>query len=375
MRYLNKYLRNLAPYKVASHKIWEVTEADRPNILKLDWNEATIPPSPKVKSRLTELIQGHEFYYLYPSTYNPELHKLLADYTGIPGGFIQYFASSDSLHEYITRVFVSVGDPVLIIGPTYDNFRLACESQGARIEYSNLTESFVFDPIKFEADIKRVCPSLIYICNPNNPTGTFIEVEYIESLLKKFPESLFLIDEAYYEFSGKSSKQLALKYENIMVTRTLSKAFALANFRMGYLISCKENIDNISKVRNPKNFTTFSQEAAIAALSDVPYMLNYVAAVKEAKNCFIDMLKGYPEKLKPFAGEGNFVLIKFRETLVRDQFLAFLESNDILIRNLTHSILLKDCVRITIGTGEQMEYVASFIKKFFAEKHEKVSTV
>jgi histidinol-phosphate aminotransferase len=375
MRYLNKYLRNLAPYKVASHKIWDVTPDERPNILKLDWNEATIPPTPLVRKRLMELIEGQEFSYLYPSTYNPELHQLLSDYTQIPRELIQYFASSDSLHEYITRVFVSVGDPVLILGPTYDNFRLACESQGARIEYSNLSEKFVFEAGKLEADILRVCPSLIYICNPNNPTGTFIEVDYIESLLKRFPESLFLVDEAYYEFSGKSAMHLAVKYENILVTRTLSKAFALANFRMGYLISCKENIDNISKVRNPKNFTTFSQEAAIAALTDIDYMQNYVREVKNAKNWFIEMLGEYPEKLSCFAGEGNFVLIRFKDTAVKDQFTSFLESNDILIRSLTHSTLLKDCVRITIGTQAQMEYVASLINKFFAAKHEKISAV
>ncbi len=375
MRYLNKYLRNLSPYKVASHKIWDVQEAERPNILKLDWNEATIPPSPLVKKRLAALIEGPEFYYLYPSTYNPDLHQLLAAYTNMPLEHVQYFASSDSLHEYITRVFVSVGDPVLILGPTYDNFRLACESQGARIEYSELSETFIFDASKFEADIRRVCPSLIYICNPNNPTGTFIEVDYIESLLQKFPESLFLIDEAYYEFSGRSAKDLVLQYDNILVTRTLSKAFALANFRMGYLISCKENINNISKVRNPKNFTTFSQEAAIAVLTDVAYMQQYVLAVKEAKQWFINLLNEYPEKLKPFAGEGNFVLIKFRETAVRDRFIEFLESNNILIRNLTHSILLKDCVRITIGTKEQMKYVGSFIQQYFADKYEKVSAV
>ncbi len=373
MRYLNKYLRNLAPYKVASHKIWDVAAEERPNILKLDWNEATIPPSPLVKEKLINLLQSPEFYHLYPSTFYPELHSRLAEYAGVPEYAIQYFASSDALHEYITRVFVSVGDPVLILGPTYDNFRLTCESQGARIEYSNLSAQFIFDPQKFEADIQRVCPSLIYICNPNNPTGNFIEADYIEYLLKKFPESLFMIDEAYYEFSNKSAKELVLKYDNILITRTLSKAFALANFRVGYLISCKENIDNISRVRNPKNFTTFSQEAAMAVLGDVAYMNKYVTSVKNAKQFFIEFLNNYDAYLKPYGGEGNFVLIKFCETKVRDEFIVFLETHNILIRNLTHSILLKDCVRITVGTGEQMKYVAKTISNYFIKKHAAVS--
>lgn len=368
MKFLNKYLRNLSPYKVASHKIWDANENERDGILKLDWNEATVAPSPKVQERLTQLVSQNNFYNLYPSTYDEKLHNLFAEYAGVPKENVQYFASSDALHEYITRVFISVGDPVLILGPTYDNFRLACESQGARVEYSFLSKEFIFNSEQFEKDIDQICPSLVYICNPNNPTGNLVEVSYIEHLLQKYPSSLFLIDEAYYEFSKKSASNLALKYDNILITRTLSKAFALANFRVGYLISSVNNISNISKVRNPKNITTFSQEAAIAVLTDVPYMKNYVEEVLTARADFLNFLNQYNQFMTPVSGEGNFILIRFNETGVRDSFIQFMEGNNILLRNLTHSDLLQNCLRITIGTRNQMNKVCNCVTDFFVNR-------
>ena len=87
---------------------------------------------------------------------------------------------------------------------------------------------------------------------------------------------MFLVDEAYYEFSKETCANLVQKYENIVISRTLSKAFALANFRFGYLLASESNIKSISNIRNPKNITTFAQVAATAALSDIPYMENYV---------------------------------------------------------------------------------------------------
>ena len=114
MKFPNKYLRNLKPYKLASHKIWSVTPEKRSEILKLDWNEASIPPSPKVRERILKILEEPCFFNLYPTTYNEELHQLLSDYVGLPKDNIQYFGSSDALHEYICKVFISVGDPVIV---------------------------------------------------------------------------------------------------------------------------------------------------------------------------------------------------------------------------------------------------------------------
>ena len=152
MRFPNKYLRNLKPYKLASHKIWSVNPDERQKILKLDWNEATIPPSPLVKKYILELLDEHSFFNLYPTTYNDKLLSLFSEYAEIPKENLQYFASSDALHEYICKVYISVGDPVMILGPSYDNFRLTCQANGAEVFYSNYKEDFTFDANAFEKD-------------------------------------------------------------------------------------------------------------------------------------------------------------------------------------------------------------------------------
>ena len=187
MKFPNKYLRNLKPYKLASHKIWSVEPCARTEILKLDWNEASIPPSPKVRERIEKILEEPCFFNFYPTTYNDELMTLLAEYVGLPKENIQYFGSSDALHEYICKVFISVGDPVMILGPSYDNFRLTCQANGAEVFFTYFNNDFSFSPEKFEADINRVEPAVIYICNPNNPTGNVHQQLYIEHLLKEFP--------------------------------------------------------------------------------------------------------------------------------------------------------------------------------------------
>lgn len=368
MSFINKYLRNFTPYQPASHKVWSANGDERQRILKLDWNEATIPPSPKVNERLVKLVNGSPFYNLYPSTFNNELLKMLSDYVGIPQENIQYFSSSDSLHEYIAKLYITVGDPVLLLGPTYDNFRLTAEVCGANVYYHNINEDFIFEQEEFLKEIKRKNPSLVYICNPNNPTGTLHNLGFIQNLLETYPQILFLVDEAYAEFSGISAKQLVLQYENLLISRTMSKAFALANFRFGYLLASKDNIEYISNIRNPKNITTFTQEAVMGALSDIVYMETYVAEVNRASKQFQHDMEQYHKYIKCIHGSGNFVLLQFYDYSIKMCFIQYLEMYNIYVRNLSQTEFLRQyCIRITIGTCPQMKYVSHIISNFFGD--------
>jgi histidinol-phosphate aminotransferase len=370
MKFVNKYLRNLLPYKVASHKIWEVDNFNRKNILKLDWNESTIPPSPLVKETLMKIVAQEDIYSLYPSTYNEHLLQLLSNYTNLPKNNLQYFASSDSLHEYLVRMYVGVGDPILVIGPTYDNFRLTCESQGGQVSFFNYDENFTLDFDQLNVTISILTPSLIYICNPNNPTGNSIDIRQIKILLEKYPDTLVLLDEAYFEFSRLTMAKYVLEYDNLFISRTFSKAFGLANFRIGYLISSTENINQISKIRNPKNVTTFAQEAAISALSDIDYMNKYVDEVNLAKSFFKNQLEQYPFIKYVYPSESNFLLIAFVSYDFKINFFNHLNRNNIFVRNLSHSKLLDNCLRITIGTLNQMKLVLEVIKDFNKKSNE-----
>ena len=366
MKFPNKYLRNLKPYKLASHKVWAVDPCRRGGILKLDWNEATIPPTPLVRERIQSLLNGPDFYNLYPVTYNEQLHQLLADYVGLPKDNVQYFCGSDALHEYICKVFISVGDPVIILGPSYDNFRLTCQANGANVFFSKYNNDFSFNGESFIKDIERIEPALVYICNPNNPTGYFHETSFIEHLLKSFPDTLFLIDEAYYEFAGRSCKDLSRSYDNILISRTMSKAFALANFRVGYLIASKDNVAFVNRIRNPKNLSTFAQEAAIAALTDLDYMKDYVNEVHCGMTYFIQASELFREKFQVYSSAGNFLLLSFPSYEDKMSLLSFLAQKGIFVRDTTQDAMLNNCFRITIGTTEQMQRVVTVFSDYYA---------
>lgn len=365
MKFPNKYLRNLKPYKLASHKVWSVKPEERAEVLKLDWNESTIPPTPLVRERIERCLAEPSFFNLYPTTFNEKLLTLLADYVGLPLENVQYFGSSDVLHEYICKAFISVGDPVMILGPSYDNFRLTCQANGADVYFSNYRDDFSFDAEQFENDILTKEPAVVYVCNPNNPTGNVHEKDYIEHLLMEYPDTLFLIDEAYYEFSGITAKDLVMRYDNILISRTMSKAFGLANFRVGYLMASRDNVQFINKIRNPKNLSTIAQEAACAALSDVQYMKAYVDEVHRGMNYFNEMSKKYANHYSTHESHGNFVLLKFFSHEDKMALHKYLADNNIFTRDTTQSPLVQNCFRITIGTVEQMQRVMYVIERFY----------
>ncbi len=363
MKFINKYLRNLAPYKVASHKVWEVSDEKRKSILKLDWNESTIPPSPKVKDRLKKLVENENVYFLYPSTHNNEILQRLSMYTKLPLDNIQYFASSDSLQEYLVRMYITVGDPILILGPTYDNFRLTSQAQGAVVHYFNYNSDFTLNEEGFIKTIENINPSLVYICNPNNPSGNIISKTFLKNIIHKFTDVIFLIDEAYYEFSGETMAEEVVIFPNLFVSRTFSKAFALANFRAGYLISDFTNIQQISKIRNSKNFTSFAQEAVIGVLSDIDYMQAYVDEVIHTREWFSDELSKISNIKKVYKSKANFILVEFDDFDSKMIALNYLSENNVFVRNLVHSEILINSLRITIGTRSQMERVFALIKE------------
>lgn len=360
MIHINPYVQNIKPYTVASHKIWAVSPEERAGILKLDWNEASVDPSPKVMAALKELMAQGDFFRLYPSTFNEELMDAISEYTGMPRENLQYFGSSDSLHEYIARTYLGEGTKVLVLWPSYDNFRLTAESSGAKLYFSEMDENFVFSAQKLAADLKAVKPELCYVCNPNNPTGTLIGKDVIRDLLDRFPDTVFLIDEAYTEFAGDASvKELTLNHENLLVTRTLSKAFGLANMRFGYLIASSANIEVISRIRNPKNITTFTQVAAAAALRDAGYMRGFAKEVEEGRRHFIDTVNRteLDAKLQAFESKGNFVLLRCQSAEIKAALIAHYEADNIFVRNVSQSASLANCIRITVGTKAQMERV------------------
>lgn len=361
MQFVKKNILNMAPYKVASHQVWEVTEESRKKMLKLDWNEATIPPSPKVKEYLLNFVENESNLFLYPKTVNLDLLNKLSRYTEVPVSNLQYFAGSDSLHEYLVRAMLGDGDRVLIVGPTYDNFRLTCESQGAEVHYFYYDDEFNLDESGLKKYISQIKPRILYLCNPNNPSGTLVTRKFLANLSREFSNTAFIIDEAYYEFSGETVAADVISQNNLFICRTFSKAFGIANVRAGYLISHQENIENISKIRNSKSISSFAQEAMLAVLSDVNYMHDYVREVRKTREWFIKEIGRLSYVKNIHKSEANFVLIEFESGIKKNELFKHLALNGVYVRNLEHSPRLRKSLRITVGTRKQMEIVCGVL--------------
>ena len=359
----NKNIKKLKPYKLSTHKAWE--NIDDGDVLKLDWNEATCSASPGVIERVSHFIKNGRLNW-YPDVANNELLEKLAKYVGISKEKIQYFGSSDYLQEYISTCYLDQDDIVLILGPTYDNFRVTAESVGSKVKFFYLDENFKFNHEAFIKHLNEINPKFVYICNPNNPTGTLIKKNTIKNLLMLFPDTMFLIDEAYYEFAGESCASLVNNFNNILISRTFSKAFAIASFRIGYAVSAEQNIINLSKIRNSKNITQLSQIAAIAALDDIKYTKEYIEEVKSAKDVFVRFLEKYKKfGIDPIDGYGNYILIKIKNGH-KIKLLSYLETKKIYVRDYGHVSGMEDCIRITIGTSEQMAYVSEEIENYLS---------
>lgn len=360
--FANKYVKVLKPYPLVSHKAWE--SGNQNDILKLDWNEATISPSPKVKEDILSFLENGKMNW-YPDVNNSKLLDKLSVYTNLPVENLQYFPSSDSLHEYIVRTFIEPEDRIVIVSPTYDNFRAVVESNGALTDFYYLDDDFKLDIEHFKKYLNLHNPKIVYICNPNNPTGTLYKKEEIEELISTFSSIMFIVDEAYYEFTKVSCASLVLDYENILISRTFSKAFALASFRIGYVLSSQHNVKLLSKIRNPKNISTFSQIAAISVLDDLQYMEDYVKEVLEAKLYFKNEL----EKLNIdiFNDGGNFAFMKL-DYSIKKKLIYYLESKSIFVRDYGHVKGMENYLRITVGTKEQMTIVIKNINNFFKDK-------
>ena len=371
MKFPNKYLRNLRPYKLASHKVWQVNPEERQKVLKLDWNEATVPPTPLVKEMVQKLIDEPMFFNLYPSTFNEHLIELLSKYVGLPKENLQYFGSSDLLHEYICKVFISVGDPVLILGPSYDNFRLTCQANGANVYWSNYTDDFKFDKENFESDIRKIEPAVVYICNPNNPTGylyTRREMNQIRDLVKKYDLFLFS-DEVYREFIYTGSPYISACHlegieDNVVLIDSVSKRYSECGIRIGALITKNAEIRSavmkFCQARlSPPLIGQIAAEASLDA--DEDYLRDTYDEYVERRKCLIDGLNRIPGVYSPIP-MGAFYTVAKLPVDDSDKFCAWCLS-DFEYEGQTVFMAPASGFYTTPGSGRNEVRIAYVLKK------------
>ena len=332
------------------------------NIIKLSSNENSYGPSPKVLDHINKsetLLNSHR----YPSIDGIELREKIAITHNLDANRIILGCGSDETLLFAALAFCQDGDEIVHAKHGFEMYSIITKIVGAT---SKLIEENINYTIEVSAILKQVTPStkIIYLANPNNPTGTYLSRTEIVNLLNKLPKHIVVVlDGAYAEYVIKddydSGFSLTEEFENIIMTRTFSKVYGLAALRIGWCYSSEKVSNILNKVKGPFNTQTISQEIAMIALEDKEYLKGIVDNNQKVKKWFEDELKKMD--IKCGSSEGNFSFIQSSEKKAKE-ISAHLTNEGIIVRQLD-SYGLPNCLRITIGTQEEMIATIESLKK------------
>lgn len=350
----NEGVQNLQPYQAGKPTSELERELGLTNIVKLASNENPLGLSPKVKAALLELLElpaNDEGVARYPDSNGFYLKSALADKLGCEAGQITLGNGSNDVLEILARTFVNESHEVIF-------------SEHAFVVYPLVTLAIGATPVAVPAkvyghDLEAMAAAIsdktkmIFIANPNNPTGTFLEQEELAAFLAKVPETVIVVlDEAYYEYVADEEKAPSVEwlklYPNLVVSRTFSKAYGLAGLRVGYAVSSVEIADLLNRVRQPFNCNSMSLAAAQAVLADSDYLAESVAVNNQGME---QLTKGFDALgLAYIPSKGNFITVDVNQSGA--EVYQRLLHEGVIVRPIG-GYGLPNHLRVSIGTASE----------------------
>lgn len=318
--------------------------------VKLDSNEGD-------KNLFKDLVKelGDNFYLnVYPDDNYTDFKKAVADYIGCKTQNISVGNGSSELLDLCVKTFVDTNELILSLDPTFSMYSIYAKIVNSRYIGAGQGNDFIVDVDDVIKSIKENNPKLTIVCNPNNPTGTVIKRDKVLEIVKSTDE-IVIVDEAYMEFSEESVVDEIENYKNLIVVKTLSKAFSMAGIRTGYLLANEELVKTVEKVRPPYNLNSISAFLATKALQQKDKMLVYVNQVKKEREkvykSLLDMgIKAYPSG-------ANFIFFYCDDKDLEDKLVK----EDVLIRKFGGK--LDNHYRVTIGTNNENNAFVEAMKK------------
>ncbi|WP_201746183.1 histidinol-phosphate transaminase [Veronia nyctiphanis] len=298
------------------------------------------------------------------STCQPQaLIDAYAAYAGLEANQVLTSRGADEGIELLIRTFCEPGDDsILFCPPTYGMYGVSAETCGVNRKTVPLRDDWQLDMPAIEASLDTV--KLVFVCNPNNPTGNLIDRQDIERLLEMTKDkAIVVLDEAYIDFHLEAtSTDLLARYPNLAILRTLSKAFALAGLRCGFTLASPAIIELMLKVIPPYPVPVPVEEIACQALSEaglakMKFQTLDLSANRAYLQAGLSMLPG----VDVFDGYGNFLLIRFPNA---DALFSRLWDNGIILRRSP----IENCIRLSIGNREECEKTLAFIREQLAEQ-------
>jgi histidinol-phosphate aminotransferase len=333
---IRKAVLALAPYNAP--------EEGRATKLRLDFNENTVGCSPAVLRALSRMTAKEmAIYPEYQAT-----TKRLARFFGVRPAEMHLTNGIDDALHLIADTFIDDGDSVLVVEPTFDMYRFFAELAGARVIALRYDEAMRFPVdavVRALRQLPKLRPRVLYIANPNNPTGTLVQREELRRILRAASRTLVLVDEAYFDFSGLTILSWIRRYPNLLVARTFSKSAGLAALRVGCLFGRPEILAVMHRACTPYPVNSAALVAAEAAIRDPRFLRNYTREVLQSRTMLEKGLVRLGARIYP--SSANFVLADFGS--VAKHLVRALERKGILVRG-RRDFSRDGFVRISAGT-------------------------
>jgi histidinol-phosphate aminotransferase len=335
-----------------------------PSLHRMMSNENPNPPSDKV---LESMVKYAKMANRYPDQ-GLVVRTKIAEINGLDGPQnVMIGNGSSEVYDNIFRMFITPGDEVIQHTPCFGIYQLRGTLLGAKMISVPMVykdQAMHYDP---DAILNAITDKtkIIVVANPNNPTGNFMDAEHFVRIAETgLP---FVIDEAYVEYAGLGMSQVALtqKYKNVLVTRTLSKAYGLAGMRFGYAIGAKEVIDQISGSLLPWNVGTIPMWAALAAFEDKEGLEERVRFNNSEVDFITESLSDIPGFVV-FPSKANYILFDCGGTgRTGKEVLAFAETKGVILRGESKKYGSDGWFRVTIGTEEENRLFVDLVREFF----------
>ena len=338
------------PKKQLKNAIGYDPTSDEKYVMKLDFNENLIGPSPKVLEAIKKIDK--ETIRLYPSYAN--LSAAIAQYQGVSQDMVLPTNGADEALNYIINTFVEPDENIVTVLPSFLMSKIYSRITGAEYREIGYKEKWIYpiDEVLSSIDTKT---KLIIVTSPNSPTGELISDENLIKIIENAQNALVLIDETYATYANKSYVYLAREYSNVAIVKSMSKDFAIAGLRLGYIISDRQNINYVRTIASPCNVNSIAVIAAIAALSDRKHLEMVKCEIEKSKKY---LTEAFSEIATVYPSEANFLCVDFG-----DKAQALYERlllNGIKTKIYTEGVL-KNHFRLTIPPLAQAKKLAELV--------------
>ncbi|KXG77211.1 histidinol-phosphate transaminase [Thermotalea metallivorans] len=339
-------VRSLRPYKTGQ-KVLNV---------KLDANESPYAIFHEIKDDFLEMI-GKAVFHRYPDSDSVQLRKALANYTNVKKENIICGNGSDEIIQMIVHSFIDKDDCIVIHKPTFSMYQIFTQMVGGKTIEVPCLEGFGIDIGGIIEGANKNKAKVIFLCNPNNPTGATLSRDAIMEILMN-TKALVVVDEAYYEFFGETVVPLVREWKRLVVLRTLSKAFGLAGLRIGYGIAHEETMEILYRVKPPYNLNILSQAAGEFIMKEINRIQPYIQRIKLERDYLAEELSKV-ENIKVFPSAANFLWIQVKGAR---EVAKAMEEKGIGIKIFSNGPELENFIRITVGSRYENDQLLEMLR-------------